>query len=112
MRFLASLVVLTSVCSGQDAGSTRADCPHYGGTQFSWRYSALNQVNTENVRNLLPAWIFQTGDYTENLGSTPIVADGVMYLISAGARIFALDAAKGPVIWEHRCPAVRPGLAG
>ena len=79
----------------QDAGVTHADWPHYGGTQFSWRYSGLDQVNTSNVKNLLPAWIFQTGDYTEYLGSTPIVVNGVMYLISASARVFALDAAKG-----------------
>jgi PQQ-dependent dehydrogenase (methanol/ethanol family) len=98
--------------AAQDAGVTRADWPHYGGTQFSWRYSALDQVNTSNVKNLLPAWIFQTGDYSEYLGSTPIVADGVMYLISASARVFALDAAKGTVIWQYRYPAPRPGIAG
>src|ERR1700686_4160118 len=111
MRFLTLLLAL-SACCAQDAGVTRADWPHYGGTQFSWRYSALDQVNTSNVKNLLPAWIFQTGDYTKNLGSTPIVVDGVMYVISAGARVFALDAAKGPVIWEYRYPRPRPGLAG
>lgn len=97
---------------GQDAGVARTDWPHYGGTQFSWRYSALDQVNTSNVKNLLPAWIFQTGDYSEYLGSTPIVADGVMYLISASARVFALDASKGTVIWQYRYPTPRPGIAG
>jgi glucose dehydrogenase len=49
----------------QDAGATRADWPHYGGTQFSWRYSALDQINTTNVKALTPAWLFQTGDYAE-----------------------------------------------
>ncbi len=111
MRFLTLLLAL-SACCAQDAGVTRADWPHYGGTQFSWRYSALDQVNTANVKNLLPAWIFQTGDYSEYLGSTPIVADGVMYLISASARVFALDAAKGTVIWQYRYPTPRPGIAG
>jgi len=111
MRFLTILLAL-SVLSAQDAAPTRADWPHYGGTQFSWRYSALDQVNTSNVKNLLPAWIFQTGDYTEYLGSTPIVADGVLYLISASARVFALDAAKGTVIWQYRYPTPRAGIAG
>ena len=38
-------------------GATHADWPHYGGTQLSWRYSALDQINTANVKSLLPAWI-------------------------------------------------------
>src|SRR5678815_3941373 len=113
MRLLNSLLILAPILvtlSAQDAAPTRADWPHYGGTQYSWRYSALDQVNTSNVKNLLPAWIFQTGDYTENLASTPIVSGGVMYVISAGARIFALDAAKGTVIWQYRYPTPRPGI--
>jgi glucose dehydrogenase len=48
-------------------GATRADWPHYGGSQFSWRYSALDQINTANVKNLVPAWIFQTGDSAKGL---------------------------------------------
>src|SRR4051812_46253537 len=75
----------------QDEGATHADWPHYGGTQFSWRYSALDQINDKNVKALTPAWLFQTGDYTGNLQATPIVVNGVLYLITARARIFALE---------------------
>ena len=54
MRF--SLILLTiSSALAQDAGATHADWPHYGGTQFSWRYSALDQINTSNVKGLTPA---------------------------------------------------------
>ena len=80
MRLL--LVLLAMAAAFAQDGATRADWPHYGGTQLSWRYSALDQVNTGNVQNLKPAWIFQTGDYAENLQATPIVLDGVMYLIT------------------------------
>jgi alcohol dehydrogenase (cytochrome c) len=96
----------------QESGATRSDWPHYGGTQLSWRYSALDQINASNVKNLTPAWIFQTGDYAENLHSTPIVVDGVMYLISARAQVFALDAATGQVKWQYRYPPPRPGIPG
>ena len=101
MRFT---LILFTVCSGlaQDAGATRSDWPHYGGTQFSWRYSALDQVNTANVKTLSPVWLFQTGDYAENLQATPIVTDGVMYLITARARVFAVDAATGREIWRYQ----------
>jgi alcohol dehydrogenase (cytochrome c) len=108
MRYLPLL--LTLAAHAQDA-ATRADWPHYGGSQFSWRYSALDQVNTTNVKNLVPAWIFQTGDYAENLQATPIVVDGVMYLITARLQVFALDAATGAVLWHYRYPNPAPTLA-
>jgi len=110
MRLL--LVLLFALPLYAQDGATRADWPHYGGTQLSWRYSALDQVNTGNVKNLTPAWIFQTGDYAENLHSTPIVIDGVMYLISARAQVFALNASTGQVLWQYRYPTPRPGLPG
>src|SRR5262249_40231041 len=61
MRFL---ILLPAVLAGwaQD-GATRADWPYYGGTQLAWRYSALDQINSGNVKRLAPAWAFQTGDY-------------------------------------------------
>src|SRR5712691_7469027 len=111
MRFLLPLLMAMPLYA-QESGATRADWPHYGGTQLSWRYSALDQINTGNVKNLAPAWIFQTGDYAENLHSTPIVLDGVMYLISASAQVFALDAATGGVIWHYRYPTPRSGIPG
>ena len=96
----------------QDTAATHENWPHYGGTQYSWRYSALDQVNTINARNLAPAWIFQTGDYSEGLLATPLVMDGVMYLITPSARVFALDAANGRLIWEYRYPKPTAVLAG
>ncbi len=111
MRLLLVLLMATPLYS-QDGGPAHADWPHYGGTHLSWRYSALDQINTANVKNLVPAWIFQTGDYAENLHSTPIVVDGVMYLISARAQVTALDAASGRVIWQYRYPTPRSGIPG
>src|SRR5579864_9123246 len=63
----------------------------YGGTYRSLRYSPLDQVNTSNVRTLQAAWAFQVGVIDQGLQSTPLVADGVMYVISSGHRVFALD---------------------
>jgi alcohol dehydrogenase (cytochrome c) len=111
MRFFVFLSALIGA-HAQDAGATRADWPHYGGTQFSWRYSALDQINTANVKGLTPAWMFQTGDYAENLQATPIVVDGVMYLISARAHVFALDAATGREIWHYKYPEPPPAVGG
>ena len=108
MRFLISLLlagVASAQTGGPAPGATTADWPHYGGTQLSWRYSALDQINTGNVKNLAPAWIFQTGDYAESLESTPLVIDGAMYLITPRARVFALDAATGKALWDFQTGA-------
>jgi len=93
-------------------GATRNDWPHYGGTPLSWRYSALDQINTTNVQQLMAAWIFQTGEYTENLQCTPVVVDGVMYIITPNIHVFALDAATGALLWEYKYPKPLPARAG
>src|ERR1700719_103384 len=111
MRFSLILFTISSALA-QDAGATRGDWPHYGGTQFSWRYSALDQINTSNVKALTPVWMFQTGDYAENLQATPIVVDGVMYVITARARVFALDAATGRELWRYSSPEVPRNVPG
>ena len=80
------------------------------GVRNSPGFSALDQINAGNVKGLAPAWIFQTGDYAENLQSTPLVIDGVMYIITPRARVFALDAATGRLIWEYSYSATRGSI--
>jgi alcohol dehydrogenase (cytochrome c) len=93
-------------------GSTGSDWPHYGGSLAAWRFSSLTQINATNVGRLTPAWIFQTGDYSDGLHSTPIVRDGVMYVITPRNQVFALDAAKGRLRWQYKPPTPRPARAG
>jgi alcohol dehydrogenase (cytochrome c) len=81
----------------------------YGGTYRSLRYSSLDQINTSNVRKLGAAWAFQTGVTDNGLQSTPLVADGVMYLIGSGNRVFALDASNGRALWHY---FYEPGQVG
>jgi glucose dehydrogenase len=53
----------------------------YGGNYSAHRFSALDQVNRENVKQLVPVWMFHTGELQGGLNATPIVVDGVMYLM-------------------------------
>jgi alcohol dehydrogenase (cytochrome c) len=85
---------------GADVATVK-DWPSYGGTYAALRYSALDQINTQNVKTLRPEWIFQTGDYENGLQATPIVVDGIIYLSTSNAWVFALDGAGGRVIWEY-----------
>ena len=77
----------------------------YAGTYNAWRYSPLDQINRNNVEDLVPVWVFQTGKVDGGFSCTPLVADGVMYITSPSNRVFALDAATGEEIWHYYYPA-------
>jgi PQQ-dependent dehydrogenase (methanol/ethanol family) len=63
------------------------------------RYSPLDQINRDNVSDLRLAW--SRGLPRGAQETTPIVHDGVMYLVQPGAGILAIDAATGDQVWEY-----------
>ncbi|MGB5775651.1 MAG: PQQ-binding-like beta-propeller repeat protein [Sedimenticolaceae bacterium] len=65
------------------------------------RYYPSRQINTGNVKNLRPAWIFQT-EVVDSLETSPIVVNGVMYVTTAFNHVYALDARTGQQIWHHK----------
>lgn len=76
--------------------------PQYHRTYNGWRYSPFDQINKTNVSKLKVAWIHQGGDIIMGLQETPIVIDGVVYSITAGNRVAALDARTGSEIWRYQ----------
>jgi alcohol dehydrogenase (cytochrome c) len=75
----------------------------YFGAYDGKRYSPLSQINRANVKQLAPVWAFQTGKIEGGLNATPLVVDGVMYLVGSYNRVFALDAATGKRFWHYFC---------
>src|SRR5262245_62687075 len=74
--------------------------PQYNRTANAWRYSPLDQINKDNVGKLSVAWIAHGGDITMGLQETPIVIDGVIYSISSGDKVAALDGKTGQALWR------------
>jgi PQQ-dependent dehydrogenase (methanol/ethanol family) len=72
----------------------------YHGSYKGYQYSALDQINANNVSNLGVAWIHIPGRSTRGLQSMPLVADGVLYYTGSYSRTFALNGATGEVIWS------------
>ncbi len=68
------------------------------------RYSALDQINRDNVSQLIPKWMFQYSPQQLRSEATPLVRDGVMYLTAGGMRAFALDPVTGRSIWRFDYP--------
>ncbi len=88
-----------------DAGEYRAvtsqvDWPSYNGQTTGSRYSELTQITNANASQLQPKWIFTLRN-TREVQSTPIVADGVMYVTYAN-ECYALDAGSGRQIWHYQ----------
>jgi quinoprotein glucose dehydrogenase len=93
--------------SGNSTGIDAADWPAYGRTQEGTRYSPLQQITPENVKNLQVAWTFRTGDMkgpndpveiTNEV--TPIKIGDLLYLCSPHQILFALDAKTGALKWK------------
>ncbi|MDT8429301.1 MAG: PQQ-binding-like beta-propeller repeat protein [Pseudomonadales bacterium] len=80
----------------------------------AYGFSPLHQINRDNVAGLTEAYrvALEPGS---NM-STPLVHDGVMFLLSTSDTVLALDATTGEQLWRYRHentapPATKIGLA-
>jgi alcohol dehydrogenase (cytochrome c) len=66
------------------------------------RYSPLDQINKDTVKNLMPAWAFSFGgEKQRGQESQPLIHDGVMYVTGSYSRMWAVDARTGREIWQY-----------
>lgn len=78
------------------------------GDYRGWSHSRLNQVNKQNVNQLQLAWVWAMQDGTGANEPTPLVHNGIMYLVNVDNIVQALDAKTGELLWENR---IRPSGA-
>jgi alcohol dehydrogenase (cytochrome c) len=113
----ASIAALLAGCAQENKAATTAPAPQaaaipadaaagkdwltYHGTWRSYHFSSLDQINTDNVKNLQVAWTHDPGRDTRGLQSMPLVQDGVLYYSGSYSRVYALDGATGKVIWSY-----------
>src|SRR5438128_27113 len=76
-----------------------------GGNLTNQRYSTLKQIDTTNVGQLKGAWMTRlkgsgaAGKYS--FEASPLVKDGIMYVVTGNDDVFALNAKTGAIIWEY-----------
>ena len=93
-----------------NAGKEPQNWLTYSGGVSSQRYSTLNQITPDNVKNLELQWIFQSRSL-ERYEATPLVVDGVMYTVQNPDDVLALDAVTGRIYWTYNyqiSPDARP----
>jgi glucose dehydrogenase len=84
----------------QSASNGSTDWLLYGHTYENQRFSTLDQINRDTVSGLAPRWMFQTG-IAKTFLTSPVVADGVMYISTPLNHLVALDARSGRVKWRY-----------
>jgi len=105
-----------------NADKDPGDWMSYGRTYSEQRFSPLDKINAENVKNLGLAWYYDL-DTDRGQEATPVVVDGVMYITTAWSMVKAFDAKTGKLLWAYDpkvgreilihvcCDAVNRGVA-
>lgn len=95
---------------GRVARPAPGEWPSYNGTMDGNRFSPLDQINSGNIGQLAPKWMFPLVGAPRSLQVTPVVVDGIMYVTSVN-EAYALDARTGREIWHYGRPRTK-GLVG
>ncbi|MCG8414923.1 MAG: PQQ-binding-like beta-propeller repeat protein [Pseudomonadales bacterium] len=115
LTFSAIWIVFASNTALSQLGSRNGEWPSYAADSGSTKYTALSQVDAENFTALEIAWRWQSIDGELNfetilgpdaditfgrLQATPLMIDGVLYMLTALNQVAALDAASGEMLWS------------
>src|SRR5579859_4642810 len=92
------------------ASSASAAAPARGATRSSdWAshnsakedaYSALDQINRSNIKDLGLEWSLDLPG-EQSLEATPLAVNGVLYFTGSHAKVYAVDAASGKLEWSY-----------
>jgi len=100
------LILFAGAASGNDELIKLSKDPNQWvmptGNYANTRYSELNQINKDNVKNLRPVWTFSTGVLRGHEGG-PLVVGDVMYVHTPFPNnVFALDLNNnGRILWKY-----------
>jgi alcohol dehydrogenase (cytochrome c) len=101
VSLLLALPTISPVTATDDfSRAGTKDWPMVGGDWSNTRYSALAQINKQNVKQLGSAWISESFDEGSTSRSTPVVKDGLMF-VTSGRIVYALNARTGKRTWSY-----------
>jgi len=87
---------------------------HSAGTNLANRFSSLNQINLDSMKELEIVWEFDAAN--KNIGltnqATPIFIGSSIITTGLDGKIFSLEAHSGDLLWETKLapPSRRRGI--
>ena len=72
----------------------------FGRNYSEQRFSPLKQITADNVAGLAVDWYVEFPN-DRALTATPLIVDGVMYIVGSYNVVRALEATTGKLIWEY-----------
>jgi alcohol dehydrogenase (cytochrome c) len=73
----------------------------YSGAYDGHRHSRLDQIDRANVSRLRTRWVYQMRTIEAVVEASPLVVDGVMYVVEPPNTVVALDASNGAQLWRY-----------
>ena len=109
-QLLCGLVLTSLLIAGRTTaqqGAREGQWRVYGGDEGSTRYSPLDQINRDTVKNMRVAWVWKSDSLLSNpqptSETTPIMVNGVLYFTMDQRRyVIAADAGTGETLWLYR----------
>ena len=106
------LLAVCSAAADKEPAIAPGESHFYGGDLGSEKYSPLDQINPRNVQSLRIAWRHPGVDpailqnypklkVSNNLRSTPLMIDGVLYVSNGVGLVEAIDPATGKTLWTQ-----------
>ena len=116
---IAGLAVAVATFGARAQGRKNVEWRAYSGDKASTKYSTLDQINKDTIKNLRVVWrqsgmpaelrqIFPNVQASNNYQHTPLMVGGLLYISTAVGTVAALDAATGKVVW-YDVPPQRDG---
>lgn len=80
--------------------ATTKDWLNYGLDYAETRFSKLDQINTDTVKNLGLMWAYDL-ESIRGVEATPLVVDGIMYVTASWSVVHAIDTRTGKRLWVY-----------
>src|SRR4029453_2272386 len=99
---LAGFVIAALTCALPliaQSGAKNGEWRSYGGEEASTRYSPLDQITRDNVKDVKIAWTWKSDNFGSaefKNESTPLMVNGVLYFTAGDRRaVVAIDGGNG-----------------
>jgi glucose dehydrogenase len=114
---IAAAGLLAALHAQESRQVASPDWPMYNRDLMGTRHSPLTQITPANVARLRQAWSFKvgkdqtSGGITGGSEYTPIVVDGLMYVLTADSA-YALESETGKAVWRYAVQGDVPSRRG